>query len=316
MKRTLLKVGSAIAILTVVIGCGLGHLTRAEESTPTAMLEVTPVSRHLKLDSGMSFDSEFTVVNDSNEAINFRVYAEGYTMSDDTGEPIYGQDTAYTQLARWINFDQTEYTNVAPGAQIPVRYHIEVPKDSPGGGQYAVLFAATTTDGVGSDGANVQTINRAGMLIYADLGGETRKGGEVVELNQPGLYISGPIGSTVKVKNTGNIDFVITHDYSVKSIFGKEVYNNSSDSNASRIILPGVTRNIESKWRKTPAVGIYKVRNTIKFLGNTQYNEEKLVVVAPIWLICLFIVVIVGIIALVVYRVATKKRKVKFRGVA
>jgi hypothetical protein len=56
MERILLKVGGAVATLAVIVVCSVGYLAQAEEPAMTNTLEVTPVSRHLKLAPGTNFD--------------------------------------------------------------------------------------------------------------------------------------------------------------------------------------------------------------------------------------------------------------------
>jgi hypothetical protein len=76
-------------------------------------------------------------------------------------------------------------------------------------------------------------------------------------------------------------------------------------------IMPNTTREIESKWDKTPTFGIFKVQNKVSFLGKVQYNQERIVIVAPIWLIVVLVVIlliIVGLVALLTLFVVKKVR--------
>jgi len=280
----------------------------AEEDTakPTAWIQISPVNERLNLGCEESHDGKFKVSNIGSEAFSFKVYANAYGVQDMTYDPIFGEEGAYSQLAKWISFGQGEYKDLGPGENIEVPYHIAIPADCPSGGQYAVLFAETIPKGEVSSGMGIQTISRVGMLVFVNLGGETRSTGEFIDFTQ-NWWTDEKVSSSTVVQNTGNVDFTVHQTYTVTSLFGAELYNNTSD----KPVLPETTREITQKWEETPFMGLFNVTNKVSYLGQVPVDETKLVLVAPIWLIVTFSTVFCLIIALIVVIIVKSVRKSK-----
>lgn len=280
-----------------------------DEATPATWIQISPVSERVSLSCEQSHEGKFKVSNIGSEAFDFDVYASPYGVADLSYDPIFDTDTNYTQLASWVSFDQKSYTGLAPGASIEVSYHINVPADCPGGGQYAVLFAQTVPKGdIEGSGMGLQTVSRVGELIFANMGGDTRKTGEFVSFDQ-NWWTDEKITSSTVVKNDGNVDFAVNQVFTVSNLFGQEMYNNTTDKS----ILPETSREMVQTWEETPFVGLFNVTNQTTFLGESPVNETKLVLVAPIWLIIafstVFCLIIILIVVIIVRKVRNKKQK-------
>ena len=61
-------------------------------------------------------------------------------------------------------------------------------------------------------------------------------------------------------------------------------------------------------WDGAPHLGIFKVKQTVKFLGETK-TTEKLVFICPIWLLFIILAIIFLIIFLIVNRAIKGGRK-------
>jgi hypothetical protein len=157
------------------------------------------------------------------------------------------------------------------------------------------------TDSTSGAGASLQTVGRVGSLIYADLGGETRREGELLSFEQP-TFAEAKLKPTSQIKNTGNIDFSFNHTAVVKTLFGKEVFNNS----ISRSVLPSTTREVTQEWTEAPSIGLYLVSNKISFLSQTPVDETKLVYVGPVWIL-IVILTILGLILILIVLIIVKK---------
>lgn len=272
----------------------------AETAVYESHIQVSPSSDRLKLDPGQEYDGSFVVNNIGTGAFSFSVYVTPFSMNDDCSEN-YETGSDYTEMSKWVTFDQSEFSNVQPGTGRTINYHIDVPNDIPSNSQYIAIFAETRKDSPDSD-ATINISQRVGYKVYVDLGGETRESGEVKSAQQSGFFFTPPVNSIFRVQNTGNIDFVSDHQMIVKDLFGKEIHNSST----SATVLPNSCREVELKY-DAPAFGIFNVTNKVGFLNGTQYDETKLVVVMPIYLLAIFGLVII----LLIYAVILKLRKKK-----
>jgi Na+-transporting methylmalonyl-CoA/oxaloacetate decarboxylase gamma subunit len=301
----------SLALLIGAVVPFVGNRTAlADEALPSVWIQISPIVNQVNLNSGEQYDSKLKITNVGAEEFDFKVYASEYYVTDLTYEPIYGQPSPRSEIARWVSFDQTEYKSIKPNEVIEVPYHVAVPADAPGGGQYAVLFAETL-GGSNAQGAStaIQTVNRVGSLLYAKMGGETRETGEVTSLTQDGLFFESPIWSETVVKNTGNVDFPVHYSFTVKSLFGdRELYSNSMD----KLILPDTSRQMRLEWQDAPLIGLFQVSDEVSFLNKTQASEERLVLIAPLWLLIVvgvvLLLIIVIVVALIMSKVKARRR--------
>jgi hypothetical protein len=294
---------------------GAPAVSAEDQAKPNIWIQVSPVANQLKLSPGDEYDGKLKVTNIGVEAFDFKVYASEYYATDMEYEPIFGQESARSQIARWVSFGQTEYPELQPDISVDVPYHVSVPADAPGGGQYAVLFAETISrddTGATPGASSIKTVSRVGSLLYAKISGETRETGELVSLRQDNLFLSPPIGSELVVKNTGNVDFSVHYSVKVKSILGsKEIYSSSVD----KLVLPNTSRRMELKWEESPWIGLFWVDNEATFLNKTEATDHKLVLIAPIWALIvitvILLLILIVVVAIIVRGVRNRRRKAK-----
>lgn len=308
MKReNIIKAGGLLIMAMAVAAAPfLPVLADEGEATPATWIQISPVSERVNLGCEQAHDGTFKVSNIGSEAFDFEVYANAYGVADMSYDPIFDQETTYTQLAGWISFDQKTYNGLEPGDSVEVAYHINVPADCPGGGQYAVLFAQTIPTGEITSGMGLQTVSRVGELIFVNMGGETRRDAEFISFEQ-NWWTDEKVSSTTVVRNNGNVDFAVNQEFIVKNLFGKEMYNSTTD----RSILPETSREMKQTWEETPMIGLFNVTNKTSYMGQTPVNETKLVLVAPIWFIIAFSTVFCLLLILIVVIIVRKVRKNK-----
>jgi hypothetical protein len=290
--------GLALVASLIISGATPAPVLAIEKTDkPDVWLQVSPVSNTIELQPGQKYNGQMTVMNIGNLPFSFSMLASPYYVTNlDYQQRFDDKELPRTQIAHWISFDKTDYQNLQPNTSVNITYHINVPKDAPGGGQYAVLFAQTDS----GPGNSVQTINRVGSLVYAHVAGDTRQAGEVISVDSSSWYFVPPIKTGSVVKNTGTVDFMTKQTLIVEGLFGGEVYRNSTDD---KITMPDTSRRIELTWDKTPIFGIFRVTNQIEFLGKLQYSETQLVIVIPIWLLVIIITVLLLIILAIVLSV-------------
>jgi hypothetical protein len=307
MRKRIIAIGGALLSMAALLGLFAMPVSpvgaEEEASNPASSIQLSPVSQRLSLTANTVVDSKIKITNSGSENLSFRVYATPYGVTDITYEANFDVENDYTKIANWISFDQSEYKDLTAGEVVEVPFHISVPSDIPGGGQYAVVFAETLPDSAntGTGAASIQTVGRVGSLIYADLGGETHREGELVAFNQP-TFAEASLKPVAQIKNSGNIDFSFTHSTVVKTLFGKEVFNNS----INRSVLPTTTREITQEWTEAPSIGLYLVSNKISFLNQNPVDETKLVYIGPTWIL-VTILVILGLIFILIVLIIVRK---------
>ena len=297
--------GVAIALLATVATVSFTTPTYAETATSGSDVEITlsPTKVRLPMEPGASKQDVFKVINTGDKDFTFKVYASPYQVSNDRYDPTFNIETNRTQISRWITVPDEEFS-LDPGDEAKVSYSVEVPSDVPSGGQYAVIFAETTSDE--EDSASIVAKKRVGMLVYGNISGDTRDQGEITSHELKGWQHNAPLVANYRIKNTGNTDFAVTTQMTVKSLWGNEVYTSPEVENT---VLPDTTRVVDLSWDKA-SVGLYKVSITAKFLDKSQTEERLVLVMSPILLV--FMIVINMLIAGgVFYALRRKKRNKK-----
>ncbi|MDR1196705.1 MAG: DUF916 domain-containing protein [Candidatus Nomurabacteria bacterium] len=294
------------AVAAVLPLAGFSEVGAAEEAAapPKIWIQISPVSEKVKLKPDKKVNRQVRVSNIGDEAFDFKVYADGYSAQDVSYDPIFDKESNYSLVADWIKFEKTEYKNLQPKQTVEVSYQIDAPKDLPDGGQYAVIFAETSDDGAVDQSVGMKTTSRVGTLIFADLGGKTRRTGEVAEFNQP-FWSESPLRSMTVVKNTGNIDFSVKFSSTISTLFGRELASNTSENS----ILPETSRGIANVWEDSPFFGIFNIKNTVDFIDGTKLDETKTVLIGPIWLWITIYVIFLLTLILIMIIIVLKVRK-------
>ncbi|MDL2235760.1 hypothetical protein LJC07_06390 [Christensenellaceae bacterium OttesenSCG-928-L17] len=277
---------------------------------PAVWLQVSPVSKRLYLTPGANYEDSFQVENIGSEDFTFNVYASPYSVTGEDYEPEFIEETKYTQIARWIKFEQSEF-DLAVGETQTVKYTVEVPEkdEVPDGGQYAVIFSESggkKVEGEESSVGGIKTKSRIGLIVYASLGGETRESAELLEISVPTILFSGNITARSKIKNSGNTDFDVTYHFDITPIFSQEMVYQKDETHP---ILPDTERRVEMLWDKTPLLGIYKANYSITAPGINE-NKSYLILVVPLFVV---IITLLLLTFLIVWIILTIKRRKALR---
>lgn len=276
------------------------------EDRPDYRLQVSPSKLDLELAPGKKIEKSFQVQNTGNKTFDFKVEVTPYTVVDEEYEPDYSSESKYTDLAKWVTFSQSE-GSVEPDGSVKIDITIDVPKDVPAGGQYAsVMVSVDRGAGDSDDGAAIGMTQRIGLLLYSTVEGNTRKEGKVIENKVPSFKFQPPVTASSLVENTGNVHATATYTLQVFPFFGgEEVYSNE-DNPETRTILPETKRYNEVAWEGAPALGIFKVKQTVNFLGKDDVTE-KVVFLCPIWFLFIILLLIFVVVFWIVSRVRGRR---------
>ncbi len=247
---------------------------------PSVWIQLSPVLKSFELSPGEDAEDTFTVQNIGSGTFSYKVYAAPYNITSEQYDADFSQDTAYTQISRWVtfkdadgNFSESATFTIEPEELQEIAFRINTPEDLPAGSQHAIIFAESLKK---SEVQGVSAVSRVGLNLRAVALGETNKSSAITDWNTPSYLPSGNINSSILVKNTGNVDIAAGYDYTIENISGKILYekNNALD------VLAATNRRFDFEWEETPLAGIFNVKLTIA-AGNSTETYSQIVVVLP-----------------------------------
>ncbi len=271
---------------------------------------VLPMSQRFNLVPGETVEGSITVVNpaDATENFKYKTTIMPYSVVDSSYSADLTTETSYTAISKWIEIEEPT-GEVAPNESKKVNFTITVPKDAPAGSQYAAIAVSSNNDNSTSNGVSVQNVFELASIIYAQVAGETKHEGKVLENNIPGFVVAPPIKVSALVNNQGNVhenaNFVIT----VSDFFTGQVILPTEDNPGeySEIIMPDTERLIEREIDNLPALGVIKVSQTIYYMGESSQSEKE-VIICPIWFLALVALTISALIFTIVQIIRKHKK--------
>ncbi len=277
-------------------------------------ISLYPSTQTLALYPGDVRDGSINVVNTGKIPIDFSVHATPFQVNSDDYTPDYELVNRYTALASWVQFAESAY-HAEPGETVEVKFHIEVPADAVGGGQYAAIMVYTEDSA--DPNAMLRTASQLAAILYGRVAGEgMNPEGEIVEQTVPNFSLGGPLEITETAYNTGNVDFTVYHAVTIKDLFtGEEVLNSEMKDDRGNnigahesIVLPGTSRQDKITWEITPKIGIYQVTQKIIILEET-IETNSIVIFCPLWLIFAIIGLVLLLILWIILAVRRHRKK-------
>lgn len=305
------------AFAALFIGAAMGQPASAAEVTH--FLSISPPSQYITLRPGEQYHTSVRVTNQAaaTEDLKFSVAVTPFNVAG--GDGVDGEYTQifdtgkndYNKIVDWISFDQTSGV-VSPNDTVEVGITIDVPKDAPAGGQYAGVAIIDDQDDTDSGGSvAISSQRRAIMLIYASVAGETKQIGSILENDVNVIFLSSPISATTLLENTGNVHAEAECILKVYPFLSdEEIYSNENDETNKHTVMPETRRFITTTWNddKSPAIGIFRVEQTVTYLGKTTTTTQT-VVVCPIWLLLAIAFIIVFWIVWIILRHKKKQHR-------
>jgi hypothetical protein len=281
----------------------LGAMPVAAQSSQDGRVErisMTPSSQTFAVDAGASADGTLDVINSGDLPFDFRVYASPYGVKDESYTPDFSGKFPNSDAFRWVRLDATG-GSLKPGEKKTVTYRLTVPANAAPGGHYGVIFAETKAQDISSTGVSRQ--KRVGQILFATINGTTQKAGTVAGFNLPFWQWRAPLISSVRVKNTGNVDLDTKVETVAKDIFGRTKFTYTGDA----AVLRDTTRRIDMNWDKAPNFGLFRVTQGVRLLGQENMHSG-FVLVAPRWFLIIIVLIILSGVA---YAVVHRRRRRK-----
>lgn len=276
----------------------------ADGEKPDYRLQISPVRLDLDLEPGTTSTGTFEVQNTGLKAYDFVLGVDPYSVTDENYSIDSETRTAYTDIVDWITFSQNE-GHVEPNQNQEITVTVTVPVDVPAGGQYAMIYAEMVRDDE-LESTGVAVNHRVALLVFSEVEGNTRREGQVLETKIPTILFNPPITATSLVENTGNVHATAYYTLQVFPLFGDEEVYTNEENPATLTILPETQRFNSISWDGAPQLGIFRVRETVTILDDTQ-TIEKIVFLCPIWFLFLILLIIFFVIFWLVSRARSRK---------
>lgn len=313
MLKKILKNSLMVAIILFGSLSGACQAFADFEGMDTVMI-ISPPSQRIILTPGEDYEGSILVSSSKNSkndlAYSVTIGAFNYVKDDDGNVDYEDVDTdtvtGYNQIMEWIELKKDKGV-VARGEAESIPFVIHVPKNAPAGGQYATIIVQDDTEigGAGDSGVMIENTIRFASNLIAEVTGETKNKGAVLENNIPSFIMNNRLTATSLVKNDGNIHTDAEYILQVWPLFSdEEIYTNEEKPETS-IVMPETERYHSKTIEGLPSVGIFRVRQTVKIFGETS-TTERTVIVCPIWLLFL---IIFGITAIIVYFIAKARAR-------
>lgn len=274
----------------------------AEEAS-TDFISMSPTSQTISLDPGETYSGSFLITNIGENDFSYTLSARPFATSDKDYSPIYDEENVYTELSKWVTFER-EMNSAKPNESNREYFTINVPENMQPGGQY-IAIAATIVN-KSTDGTAIELGRSVASLFYITINGETHHSGEIIENKIPQFFFDPPISVNSLISNSGNVHERAEYIVEVRNFFNNEVVYSNADNPTTHLILPETERYETIPWSASPQLGIFKVKQTINYLGQTSV-EEKIVFICPLWLI--FLIIFMIFLAFFYIRSKVKDRK-------
>jgi len=295
---------TCIAIVDVLFG--IFSTPVFAEDIPEYRIQVSPAKVDLDLSPGVETTTKFRVQNTGTKEFDFELSTAPYSVVDENYTQDLSATSGYTNIKDWMTFSTNKGT-VSAGGEEEITVKVKVPKDVPAGGQYGVILARMIEPK--KEGGGISSEKQVGILVYSkNVAGNTRREGEVVENKVPSFMFAPPIQATSIVSNTGNVHASATYDLQVFPLFGNEEVYTNEEHPETRTILPETRRLNTMSWDGAPQLGIFRVKQTVKFLDKTSITE-KIVFICPLWFLFIILAIIFLAIFWIVSRVRSRKKE-------
>lgn len=314
MKKSIKKI--VFAIIGLFISTLLSTLFTGEVSASQIYIHVTPARFDYELNPGDVKTGKFTVYNEGSKDWSYEVAAKPYdARTDDDGalNVSYDAKSTYSQITNWVKFDK-EKGVLKSKDFMEINFTITVPKDAPGGGQYAVLFVSASNPENGLEkNTHIGEIASIGPIVYTRVNGDIREEGKVLSVDMDTIMSEPPISLRSTVENTGNVHAFAEYTMKIYPLFGNEtIYNNEEDPKKVTI-LPESKRYYIHSWKAeegAPNVGIYRAEAEVKIYDKVE-KISKIILICPVWVALSVIIFIIALIYWFASRAASRRERKK-----
>lgn len=216
------------------------------------------------------------LIDDGDTAYTADISATPYAVSGEDYSQIFQITPGFNDASKWFKFDKQSY-HLSSHQNTDIPYTIHPPANVAPGGYYATLFATTSPHS--SPGSGVQTRERVGVIFYLHVqGGSVHSAGSVASWSVPLIQTTKPLTASVRLANTGNIDYSSTATMNIKNVIG----GSTAQIETTHYVLPMTIRRVALNWPTPPMAGIFKVSGTAVIVGKTVTLPAHYVLFMPL----------------------------------
>lgn len=280
------------------------------------LMTVSPPQQRIVLMPGDVYEGSILIANAANAKtdLKYSVSIGSFGLNkDENGKDDYNSTdvntvTSYNEIMNWITLGKESGT-VAPNEKDTLSYTIRVPEDAPAGGQYATILIRDDTkkDTESSGNVMIQDVVEFAASIFAEVAGETRNEGTIIENSIPAFIFTNKLSTTATVRNEGNVHTDASFILQVWPLFSDEEVCTNEEEPTTSTIMPETER-LHVEECDLPGIGIYKVRQIATIFGETS-EAERMVIYCPLWLLFIVVFAIVLIVIWVVARIKARRRE-------
>ncbi|MBR3365625.1 DUF916 domain-containing protein [Candidatus Saccharibacteria bacterium] len=313
IKHRKIVLGAFAAIMSLGVFTALNRPVHAEiisTGNPIHM-QITPSKQKLKLEPGRSQVSSIKVMNIGEKKFTYTVSAAPYTVIDENYNADYENNTNdYTKMYNWVTIDEKLKTGtLEKGESVDVPFTVTVPSDAPSGGQYAAIMAETADSS--DPNSAIKTVNRLGMILYADItGGQVKINGKIVNNTINSFLFEPPISASALIESNSNVETTATCTLKIWPFGSSETVYNNEENPVKLDIIPKTRRFNTITWDNSPRLGIFTVEQKIEYLDEPASITRKTVIICPLWLAILFFAIAAALIIWLIFRIV-KRHKAK-----
>ncbi|MBR2840047.1 hypothetical protein IKE82_01825 [Candidatus Saccharibacteria bacterium] len=312
-------------LLTGFVGAVTMLVSVAVPYGAASAFTVSPQDQEYVLAPGQTVTGEVKATNPNDAGGDFYYIAEvvPYSVSDDGKYSLsFDAENDHTDIVNWVTMsdddesDEKEVHGVLkPGETASAYYTITVPKDARGGGQYFAVRVKNDAEAAQKaekdDTVVIKEVIGIASLVFVEVSGDIIVKGEITDNDIPSFFLAPPISASFVVKNEGNTHAKVSYYLQVFPLFSDEEIYTTEEKMETKYVLPGASRVITQTWADTPAIGMFKVKQTVYYdsLDSEPSVTERTVIVCPVWLLFLIIFAIVALILWIIMRVRSRGKK-------
>ncbi|WP_408635603.1 WxL protein peptidoglycan domain-containing protein [Phytohabitans suffuscus] len=264
-----------VAVLAGVLPAGAATAAPAPTPTPSPSAPaagaapltwgVAPSSRKgpdgraafdYKLDPGAELTDYAGISNYSGRPITVDVYASDAFTTPSGGFDLLPAAQKPTDVGTWVALEPRYRRLVIPSkSRVDVPFQVTVPRNATPGDHAGGIVASIAEPGTDAGGNRVRVDRRVGARIYLRVTGELAPAFTVERLDAGydgtvNPFAGGTVGTTYRVRNTGNVRLTGTPRVEVAGPFG--LGRRGVDAAALPEILPGGEQTVTTTVRGVP----------------------------------------------------------------
>lgn len=262
---------------------------------------VLPMGQQIGISPGEVYEGYISVANpaDATENLPYTVSVTPYTVVGDDYVVDLVTAGKSSDIVKYIQIENPTGV-IKPNEVKRIKFKISLPKDMSPGGQYATL-AVGSTDAAGE---MVQNVFEIASILFVTVKGEVYRSGKILQNSVPSFSLVNPVAVTTAFSNDGNIHESAVTKLALKNVFTGEVIlpdETTTENTYQEYIMPGTTRTLVRNIDGLNSLGIYEVKQTVEYMGETSVVSSVLFV-CPVWFLILFMITLAAI-----FRVGLRK---------